>query len=459
MPLGTTNTRAVNTALTQGSIPAALYRMSWPMVVGLLATMSFNVADAFFVSGLGEHALIALSFGFPIVMLAISLFIGLGAGASSAVAIAAGKGDENEVRALVSDGLLLTAIITIVLSVIAMLTITELFTLLGASAQVLPYIQDYMLIWYAGVLFFAVQMVGFSSMRALGNTALQGKVMIGTALLNVVLDPILIYGWGVVPALGIKGAAIATLAMQVLSAAIVLYYMRVRMNLLINPFHKTRTFQSWKKILHVGVPAMATNMIIPVSGTLIVAIVAAHGEQAVAGIGVAGRIEAVMLVTFYALSAVIGPFCGQNLGAGNFKRLYAVQKTCLVYCMGFGLFGALILAASGAWLASFFSDQADVIKAAQLYLLVVPISHMGHGVVMFVNASFNGLRKPMPGMAISTARVVVLLFPLIWLGQVWFDFTGIFVAISVANLISGLYAYLWVRRTIRQLELEHTCSV
>ncbi|VUD52682.1 Multidrug export protein MepA [Thalassocella blandensis] len=434
--------------LTEGSIPAALTQMALPMAGGILATMTFNVVDTLFVSGLGEQALAALSFTFPVVMLVISLAIGLGAGTSSVVARAAGKHDEQTVRELITDAMSLTGLITIVVGIAGFFSLDLIFHYLGAEAEILPLIRDYMQWWFAGVIFMTMPMVAMAALRALGDAKLQGKFMILMAVGNIILDPLLIYGWWIFPRLEIEGAAIASLIVRVVAMFILFWHFHIRMHLLVNPFRLQRCIQSWKRILHVGLPAMGTNMIIPVSGSVIIAIVAQHGVEAVAGFGAATRVEAMALILFYALSAVIGPFCGQNLGAGNFQRLAEVQRVTAVFCFVSGLAVALFLLLARYPIARMFSDEAQVIDTIAMYLLFVPVSYFAYGIVMAVNASFNGIGKPLPGMLISIARVIVLLWPVVYVFNHWWGLTGIFVAIAIANILVGSLAYVWIVRTI-----------
>ncbi len=445
----------VNVArLTEGDIGRQLANMALPMAIGILATMSLNIIDTFFVSALGDLPLAALSFSFPVIMLLISLSIGLGAGTSSVVSFAAGRHDSKHVKALITDSMTLTAILSIALGIIGVFTIDPLFRLLGAKDNVLVLIDDYMLIWYISIVFFAVPMVGMSSMRALGDTKFQGHMMIWMAIANAILDPFLIFGWGPFPRLEIAGAAIATLIVRVVSFIILIYWLRVKMDVLVNPFNFSRFVSSSKDVLHVGIPAMATNMIIPVSGAIIIALVATHGTEAVAGFGVATRIESVALILFYALSAVVGPFCGQNLGARDFNRLHTCQRIVLKFCFWSGLLLTAFLAFTGEWLASFFSSDPMVIDVTKHYLYIVPISYFAYGVVMCVNASFNGLRKPMPGVVISSARVIFVLLPFAWIGNYFFQINGVMIATALSNLVVGAMAYIWIQKAIKKYAIS-----
>jgi len=210
--------------------------------------------------------------------------------------------------------------------------------------------------------------------------------------------------------------------------------------------------QSWGAITQVGVPAMVASVIVPLASGIVVAMVASYGHEAVAGMGVAIRIEPLALIVFYALSGVIGPFVGQNLGAALFSRLFQAQKVVTLFCLSFGLVLAAVLWLFGAAFASVFSQSEQVLPVAVAYLSLVPISYGAYGLVMSANAAFNGLGKPLPSIAISFMRVFGLFLPLAYLGKAWFGLSGLFAAVALSNLVVGLLAYIWLRRTLRLLE-------
>ncbi len=444
--------------LTEGPIAKRLFNMALPMVIGLLATMSFSLVDTYFVSGLGGNSLAALSFTFPIIMFILSLSIGLGAGTSSVVSRSAGEKDEQAVKRFITDSISLTTLIVGIVSIIGVFTIEPLFRMLGAGDEIMPLVVDYMVPWYLSAVPMAVPMVVMSSFRALGNTKLQGQVMIAMAVINALLDPILIYGWWIFPRMEIQGAAVASLIVRLGGLALMFYWLAIKFKLLINPFHFSRAVKSWKKILYIGMPAMATNIIIPASGAIVVAIVAGYGNEAIAGFGTAVKIEAIALIGFYSLSAVIGPFSGQNLGAGEIKRLHRSQRVCVYFCIAVGAALTFVLGLYGTQIGQIFSENPEVVSVVRLYLLIVPISYFAYGTVMVANASFNGLGHPFPGVFLSSSRVIFLLFPLAWLGNEQFGLVGVFGAIALSNIIVGFWAYGWINNSIRRLT-EHELAV
>ncbi len=438
--------------LTEGSVGRHLVDMTVPILFGISTMMAQSLIDAWFLGKVGDLALAAFSFGFPILMIITSVAIGLGAGTSSVVARAIGADDHRRARRLATDSLLLSFMITATMAGIGVLTINPLFKLLGAPADMIPMIHSFMTILYTGVPFLVVGMVGTSSMRATGDTRLPGKLMMAGALLNVILDPIFIFGVGPIPAMGLDGAATAALSARGMMFLGTLYFLVYRLDMV--SFSKpdlAELKKSWRDILHVGLPAAGTNAIIPVAMTLITAMIARYGPEAVAGFGVAGRIESLVLVVFYALSSVIGPFVGQNLSAGKEQRIQQSLRLCAVFCMAIGLAIALLLALASGFLPTLFSQNPDVYNVTRLFLWIAPISYGAYGVVMVMNAAFNGLGKPMPAVYISATRMIVLYLPMAVLGRQWFGIAGIFGAYAAANLLSGLLSYVWARRAAREL--------
>jgi Na+-driven multidrug efflux pump len=150
------------------------------------------------------------------------------------------------------------------------------------------------------------------------------------------------------------------------------------------------------------------------------------------------------------MSSVIGPFVGQNLGAGKQDRIDEANRRCAVFCLLFGLTVAALLALFARPLIALFSPDARVMEVGAAYLWIVPVSYGAAGIVMVVNAAFNGLGHPLPAVAVSTLRMVVLYLPLAWAGARLFQVYGVFAAAAVSNVLAGITAYFWLRRTARR---------
>jgi len=437
--------------LTEGPVGRHLVGMTVPVLLGIATMMAQGLIDTWFIGRVGDAELAAFGFGFPILMIVTSVAIGLGAGTSSVVARAIGANDHRRARRLSTDSLLLSFLVVAAVSVLGILTIGPLFRLLGAPEDLLPLIRGFMTILYAGVPFIVVGMVGMASMRATGDTRLPSGLMILAAILNVILDPIFIFGLGPVPAMGLNGAATAALIARASIFFGTLYLMRYRLDMVsFSRPDPDELRKSWRDILHVGIPAAGTNVIVPVGAAIITAMIARYGTDAVAGYGVASRLESMMLVVFYAMSAIIGPFVGQNFSAGNAERILRSLWLCAVFCLASGLVIAALLASLSGFLPGLFSDSDSVRGVTSLFLWIVPISYGTYGMVMVMNASFNGLGNPMPAVYISVGRIAVLYIPLALIGMRMFDIAGIFAAYAIANIVSGIGAYAWARNTVRR---------
>ena len=435
--------------LTEGSVAGHLVSMTVPMAWAVLAIMLFNATDTWFVAQLGAQPLAAMSFTFPVIMVMTSLGIGLMAGTSSVLARVVGEGDMNQVRRLATDTLTMALLISLLLSVAGLVSLDGLFTLMGASPEVLVLIRDYMVIWFAGFALVLVPMVAIGAVRATGDTKLQARLMMASAAINLILDPLLIFGWLGFPRLELQGAAIASIIARLVTLVAGAMVVR-RMGLICSPFVSASVlWRSWKRVLHVGLPAAGTNVIIPVSAGIIVALLAGYGDRAVAGYGAAVRLEGLTLVIFFAMSATIGPFVGQNLGARKPQRIVEALRRSSLFCLLFGALLAILMGVFAPQLSRLFSDDAEVIGVTTTYLRIVPLSYGTAGIIMVVNAAFNGIGKPFPAVVISVGRTLLLYVPLAYMGSHLLGIPGIFAAACFSDVLSGIIAYAWFRKCSR----------
>lgn len=439
--------------LTRGPVGAHLRRQAIPFSLGLVAIFSFEAIDLYFIAQLGDAPLTAVSFVLPVIWLVYGIGIGFEAGAASCVSRAIGRKDEAGARRLTTDATLLAASVAIVIVLLLLPLIGPVFRLLGATPELMPLVHSYMNVWvWVAPLDMALWTM-LASIRARGNTLLESKLITVAALINLALDPILIFGLFGFPRLEVAGAALATVIATGLVLSYSWWHLARRLGVFASPFAPLRDIlASWGKTLHIGIPAVVTNAIIPVSSGIVVAMIAAYGVDAVAGYGIAMRIEPLALIPFYALSAISSPFFGQNIGSGGFDRLREAQRVIARFCLAFGLALAAAVCLAAPWLVGLYSESESIRPVAVHYLYLVSWSWGAYGIVMSVNASFNGSGRPLPGVVISSMRVIGLLLPLIWIGQAWFGLDGLFGAIAVSNIVLGAAAYAWLSRHINRSE-------
>ena len=445
-----TSTPSANARLTTGPVRGHLIRMALPMILALFAIMAVDLTDTYFIGWLGGEELAAISFAMPAVMIVINMGVGFAAGLSSVLARTLGAGRVEEAKRVTTHGLLLGALIGLITAVVGILTIDPLFRLLGASPEIIDLVRFPMMLNYLALGFVIPMMMGMSAIRATGDSKRASQIMLLAALLNAVLDPILIFGLLGAPRLELTGAAIATLIARLISVAYGYYVLKNKANLLTADWLGAfRILASWKQILGIGLPAVGTNIIIPLSAGLLVGLIARYGDAAVAGYGVAMRIESLALIAFYALSSIIGPFVGQNFGAGQGTRIREAMQQSVIFCLMIGLFLAIILWLLGPLITAQFSDTARISEIGTLYLAIVPISFGAAGIIMVVNAALNGLGQPLPGVAISLLRVFGLMIPMAFLGAHLAGLWGIFGAVALSYILAAMGAYTYFMRRFK----------
>ena len=430
--------------------------MMAPMVIGLIVIITNSLVDAYFVSQLGSAPLAAVSYAFPVSFIVGAIAMGLGTGTASLASRLFGAGNQEKVRQVATHSMLLGLIAGLCVVIFGLLTLEEVFSLLGADEQTMPFVKDYMEIYYWGGIFLVIPMIGNAVLRAGGDAKTPSVLMASTAVINAVLDPILIFGWFGFPALGIKGAALAGVLANVVFLIASLSILIFRENLI--QFRKNTVaaiLHSWNQILHVGLPAIASNLIAPMSTALVTSLISSFGQSAVAGFGLASRLEAFIIIIFMALGGAIAPFVGQNFGAQEFDRLKQGFVFCVAFSFIYALFCIGFFILSVDTLLGFFTTDPEVIKTAKIQLLYCPWGYGFLGLAVIANGSFNAVGKPMPAMTISIGRTLLVYVPLAYWLASSMGIRGVFIAQVLANLLAGIVGFIWYQNVFKQLRLDH----
>ncbi|TET18603.1 MAG: MATE family efflux transporter, partial [Candidatus Cloacimonadota bacterium] len=426
-----------------------LISLTIPMVVGIVGIMAFNLADTFFVGRFGTDELSALSFTFPVIFIINSLAHGLGIGVSAVISRAIGEGDHYRIQRLTTDSLILSVLLVALCAGVGQLTIEPVFRLLGATPDILSLIKQYMRIWYFGVLFVVVPMVGNSAIRATGDTKTPAAVMMVAAACNFLLDPMLIFGFGPFPRLGIQGAAIATVISRAITFFVALFVLHYRDRMLTFTVPRMKMImESWKRVLYIGLPNAGTRIIMPLTMGIITRMVSSYGKEVVAGYGVSSRIEIFSLTVVMALRSVIAPFVGQNWGAGRYDRMKRGIKVSEKFSLmwGVGVFAVLALAAEP--IVSLFNDSPVVISTAVMYLRIVSIGYGLQGIFLISTAAMNVLNKPLHAAGFALFQMFALYIPLAFLGSFFFGLPGIFSALAFVYCIAGIGSHFLLLKIV-----------
>lgn len=435
--------------LIQGGIVNNMLHLATPMLVGIAGIVAFNLVDTYFVGRLGTDALAAMSFTFPVIMVINSIALGLGLGTTSVISRMIGTKNRSIVKRITTDTLILGILIASIFIIIGFLTMKPLFTVLGAKGNVFELVISYMSIWYLGAGFVFIPMIGNSAIRGTGDTKTPSIIMLIAISINTLLDPLLIFGFGFIPALGIKGAAIATISSRFFTMIAAFFVLIKREKLVeISKPKISEIMNSWRSVLYIGIPASATNLIIPVSMGIITRLISGYGTVAVAGFGIAIKIEMLALSVIHALSSGMVPFVGQNFGAKKIERVSKSIKYSHIFSLIYGLFSFVIFLLTAKLIAGIFDSNPNVINTTSLYLHIVSISFGFYGIMLISSSSFNAINKPYPAILITFLRMFVIYIPLALIGSRLFGMKGIFVSAALCNVISGTIAYFWIKKTL-----------
>ncbi|USD65093.1 MATE family efflux transporter [Vibrio sp. SCSIO 43136] len=433
--------------LLTAPIAEVLRRMTVPMTFGMIAILMFNLVDTFFISLLGTQALAAISFTFPVTFAVNCITMGIGIGLSTNIGRLLGQGDNRNAARFATHGLILAVTLVICASFIGIVTTGPLFSLLGAEASLIPLIEQYMWVWYLSVPLLVIPMAGNSAIRATGDTATPAKIMMLAGLINGVLDPLLIFGIGPFPELGIQGAAIAS-AVSWLGALIGSLYILIKRERLLS-LPNAKIIDDCKQILKIGTPAALSNAMNPLSGAIIMMMLASHGTAAVAAYGAAQRVESILILVLMALTSTLTPFMAQNLGANNPERSFEGLFLSMRFSIAFQLVIFVMMVPLSIPISLLFSQEQQVQDLLWHYLLFVPASYGFLGVTMMLVSALNAMHKPLWAFGWSAMRLFVFTIPSAWVGSLYHGIEGLFIGLALGNVIGGVFGYLYALKERR----------
>jgi len=442
-------TKRQSLSLVESPIPEALRRMTTPMIVGMAMLFTFSLVDTLFISFLGTDSLTAISFTFPVTFMIMSLAIGLGIGTSAVVAKYMGRADFPRAREASTVTNYLAVACATVTVVICWLFLDLIFRTIGASESILLLIREYMVIWLPGSILLVAIMNGNSILRACGNTRTPSLIMAGSGLINAVLDPVLIFGLGPVPAMGIRGAALATLVSWIVAFTYLAYLLLIRLDLInrIVPSRKVLV-SSGREMLRIGLPAAGANMMTPLAAGVMTAIAAGFGESTVAAFGVGSRIEPLATLVVLAMSSTLPPLISQNFGADRLDRVAEAYRLATRFIIAWQLAIYLLLALFAGLIARVFSDDTEVLAAIKLYIWILPLGYGMQGVIILTNSALNALHRPFAALYLSFARFFVFYVPLAWIGAQTLGLPGFFLGALAGNLLMTMLSLRAFRRAL-----------
>ncbi len=442
--------------LTTGNIGRQLWSLSWPMMLSVFFYTLYNFVDAYWVSKLSADAIAAVSISQITLFLMISLGFGITVGSGVIMSMDIGAKNKDEAERVLGQSFVLTTIAGAVFSVLALAFRTELLTVSGATGDIFAPAMSYFTITAGGAILFFILITIMFAFNAQGDTFTLTKLFAVSTFVNMVLDPLLIFGWAGFPAMGIAGAAVSTLVSQAVFIAIALYSLsRPKRTIRFHFRNVSFRWESVKKVLKIGIPAALTQVINPV-GLAAMTLIASHSFQEAGAIAfsLGFRIE------FFAYLPAVGfgfggmAMIAQSIGAENIDRAKRILRIAITYASLIALGLGIVVAVFARHIIGAFTDDPVVTGYALSYMRIVAFSYCFLAAMMVEASAFQALGKSWPGFWILFLRFIVLSIPLSYvLTQVFlFSIVGIWIALVIGNVAAALVGFAWIWRKMNSFD-------
>lgn len=435
--------------LTGGPLWKGLLGLAGPMFVSMVLQNAQTLIDLFWVGRLGSEAVAALAVSGTLLMMLFPAVMGLSTGTVAIVSRAMGAGRHDEAGGVAGQSLGVAVVCGGVLGVAGWAWAGPLCRLLGASDAVARLGSEYLGISFLGSFTVFLLFTGNSILQAAGNTWIPMWAMLTANVINLVLDPVMIFGWFGMPAMGVRGAAVATVVSQAVAA---LWVLRVLMAGTAGPRVERRHWWpdmrlAWR-ILRIGIPSSGQMLSRSLMNLVLMRVVAQFGTVAVAAYGIGGRFHMMILLPAFVLGNAAAVMVGQNLGAGNVRRAAGVAWLAVVIDTIIMVLSALLLMAFAGPLTAAFDDNPEVVRVGREYLWIVSLFHVFAAFSIILGRAMQGAGDTVPPMVVTIIGLWVFQVPLAIILPRWFTpaIHGVWWSIAVAITVNGCAMAAWFAR-------------
>ncbi|MEJ6586492.1 MAG: MATE family efflux transporter [Pelagibacterales bacterium] len=444
----------ISSDLTVGKITKLIRTIAIPAVVGTFFQTLYNIVDVKFAGMISPYALTGLSKVFPVYFVIIALSAGLSIGATALVSNYLGKKDFNKASLIFSQSIVVAIMGSIFVAVFGIYIAPIILKFLSTDANTFAYAIDYINVIFIGSIIFFLLTVSNVALTARGDTKSYRNVLIFGFFLNIVLNPLFIYGLGPVPAMGVSGIAIATLCAEFIA---LIYILSKVLKTEIKDFVSLDCFFPKKdmiiEILKQAMPTSISMVSVGFGIFILFYFVSLYSDVAAGGYGAGVRFEQLFLLPIIGLNTSTLALVGQNYGALKFERIKEIyDKTIVIGITAMIIGGTIIYLLSGI-VMGFFTDDPEQIYYGSQYLKIAAFIGPVYPIFFISGALFQGLKKAHYQTAINLLRMII--FPLIFLtiGVKYFDinFREMFLILLVINWIFGLLVLFFSRRLITQI--------
>ncbi len=433
--------------LLEGPILKSLLTLSVPIILANILQAGYQLTDAFWVGRLGGVAVAAVSVSTPITFLSIGLGVGFAVAGSTLIAQYFGAKNHKMVNRVAGQTLLMIVLVSIVLGGIGYLFTPSILKLMGVAPDVYASALGFMHVSFIGLVFNFVFFMFQSIMRGIGEAKVPLFIVLGTVILNFILDPLFIFGYGFIPALGVMGAALATLGTQSIAAFIGLrMLLRGKYGIHLSLADFKPDFAFIKRAFKLGFPASVELSTRGLSLTILTFLIASVGTLTVAAYGAGSNIIQVIMVPLLGLSMAISTLVGQNIGAGNIKRAEEIGR--LGALIGFGLLtlvGIIVFIFATPLIGFFVPGDAEVIRLGTVFLRIIALSWGFMGVQMALTGALRGSGNMVVTMVIALVSQWMLQFPLAYVlsKHTTLGTSGLWWSFTITNVVTALITFFW----------------
>ena len=427
-----------------------LLSMALPMVISMMVNSLYNIVDSYFVARISEKAMTALSLVYPIQNFITSVGVGFGIGINAAIAFYLGAQDQKKADAAATQGLFLSIIHGFILTIVSITIMPVFLQIFTKDASIIQMGNSYSRIAFSFSIIISLEITWEKIFQAAGRMNVSMICMMSGCIFNIVLDPLLIFGIGPFPKMGIEGAALATGLGQVVTLALYLAFYFAKPL----PVHIDKNFQIDRtmagRLYAVGIPA-TLNMALPsLLITALNGILAAYSQVYVVVLGIYYKLQTFLYLPANGIIQGMRPLIGYNYGAGETKRVHKLFADTLYLALGIMLFGTVFCQLFPDTLIALFSSNPETIQAGGTALRIISFGFLVSSVSITSSGALEGLGKGRPSLVISLCRFTVIIIPAAFILSRFLGTSGVWYAFGITEFATAVIAYLTYRRATAQ---------